>query len=86
MDLNGSPRLKNGCHLIRIRRETNGRRPSNGLYEYTVMPLGLVNAPATFQSVINRTFRDMLDQGMLGLHGRHHHARLDTMGARQNRP
>ena len=28
------------------------------------MPFGLVNAPATFQGMINNIFRDMLDQGM----------------------
>lgn len=29
------------------------------------MPFGLVNAPATFQAMINHVFRDMLDQGTL---------------------
>lgn len=29
------------------------------------MPFGLVNAPATFQAMINHIFRDMLDQGTL---------------------
>ena len=28
------------------------------------MPFGLVNAPATFQGIINNIFRDTLDQGM----------------------
>lgn len=35
------------------------------LYVYTVMPFGLVNAPATFQATINHIFRDMLDRGVL---------------------
>ena len=29
------------------------------------MPFGFVNAPATFQSMINNRFRDMLDKGMV---------------------
>ena len=29
------------------------------------MPFGLVNAPATFQSMINHIFRDMLNKGMI---------------------
>ena len=33
-----------------------------GLYEYVVMPLGLCNAPGTFQTLINETLRDLLDR------------------------
>lgn len=33
-----------------------------GSFEYQVMPFGLCNAPATFQSLINTTFHDMVDQ------------------------
>ena len=36
-----------------------------GLYEYTVMPFELCNAPATFQSMINDIFRDVLDEGVI---------------------
>ena len=36
-----------------------------GLFEYTVMPFGLMNAPATFQKMINSIFNVLLDQGML---------------------
>ena len=32
-----------------------------GLYEYVVMPFGLCNAPGTFQSYINETLREYLD-------------------------
>jgi hypothetical protein len=32
-----------------------------GLYEYRVMPFGLCNAPGTFQTFINETLRDYLD-------------------------
>ena len=31
-------------------------------YEYTVMPFGLKNAPATFQQLINNTVREYLDK------------------------
>lgn len=60
--------LKNGYHLIRIRKGDEwktafGRR--HGLFEYTVMPFGLMNAPATFQAMVNHIFRDMLDEGTL---------------------
>src|SRR5690606_35217683 len=36
-----------------------------GHFEYTVMPFGLANAPATFQNMINSILRDLLDQGVI---------------------
>jgi hypothetical protein len=32
-----------------------------GLFEYQVLPFGLTNGPATFQSYINNALRDLLD-------------------------
>ena len=36
-------------------------RTRNGLYEFLVMPMGLTNAPATCQRMINDVLRDLLD-------------------------
>ena len=33
-----------------------------GLYKYNVMPLGLTNAPETFQRLINSVFCNFLDK------------------------
>lgn len=36
-----------------------------GFYEFTVMPFGLVNAPATFQRLMDNIFKDLRDKGVL---------------------
>jgi hypothetical protein len=36
-----------------------------GLFEYTVMPFGLCNAPGTFQHYMNDTFREFLDKFLI---------------------
>jgi len=34
-----------------------------GLYKPTVMYFGLINSPATFQTIMNGLFQDMVNQG-----------------------
>jgi len=56
--------LKDRYHLIRMRKgdeHKTGFRTRYGLYEYKVMPVGLVNAPATFQTMMNKVLREFLD-------------------------
>jgi len=36
-------------------------RTRYGQYEYKVMPFGLVNSPATFQTMMNKILREFLD-------------------------
>ena len=60
--------LKDGYHLLRIKEGDEWKtafRTRYGHYEYTVMPFRLVNAPATFQAMINMILRDFLDHGVV---------------------
>jgi len=60
--------LKDGYYLIRMAEGEEWKtafKSRYGLYEYTVMPFGLCNAPSTFQNMINDVFRDMLDVGVI---------------------
>jgi len=55
--------LKSGFYLIRMalgNEKYMAFRTKFGLYEYSVMPLGLCNVPATFQREINRILRPLL--------------------------
>ena len=57
--------LWNAYHLIRIREGDEWKTAFNtprGHYEYRVMPLGLTNAPAVFQALINDVLRDVINR------------------------
>ena len=41
--------------------ELTAFRTRYGLFQYKVLPFGLTNGPATFQSYINDTLMDLLD-------------------------
>lgn len=56
--------LRGAYNLLRIAKGEEWKtafRTRYGLYEYRVMPFGLTNAPASFQHLMNHSFRDMLD-------------------------
>ena len=60
--------LKDRYHLIRVPK---GDEPKTAFrigyrqYEYKVMPFRLVNAPATFQAMMNKILREFLDHGVV---------------------
>jgi len=59
---------KDGFHLIRFLKGDKCKtafRTRYGHYQYRVMPFGLVNAPATFQTIMNEILREFLDQGVV---------------------
>jgi len=60
--------LKDGYHLIQMRKGDEHKTAFGtryGEYEYKVMPLGLVNAPATFQPMMNKILREFLAHGVV---------------------
>ena len=60
--------LKTGFHQIRVKEEDVEKTAFNtkyGQFEYLVMPMGLCNAPATFQSLMNSIFADYIDDFMV---------------------
>ncbi len=57
--------LRTGFFQIPLAEEDRAKtafRTRYGHYEWTVLPMGLTNAPATFQHLMNHTFRKELDR------------------------
>ena len=60
--------LKDGYHLIRNQKGDEWKtafRTRYGHYKYKVMPFDLVNAPATFQAMMNTILCEFLDYGVV---------------------
>jgi hypothetical protein len=57
--------MKTGFHQIRLRPgdiEKTAFNTKYGQLEYLLMPMGLCNAPETFQTLMNNIFYDCIDE------------------------
>ncbi len=57
--------LRNAYHLVRIRKGDEWKTAFNtptGHFEYLVMPFGLSNSPAVFQTLVNDVLRDVVNR------------------------
>ncbi|SOV09219.1 uncharacterized protein UDID_18292 [Ustilago sp. UG-2017a] len=60
--------LRGAYNLLRIAKGDKWKtafRTRYGLFQYNVMPFGLTNTPASFQHLMNYTFKDMLDRSLI---------------------
>ena len=57
-----------GYNNIRIKDEDQWKtdfKTNRGLFEPTVMFFRMCNSPATFQSMMDATFKDLIDEGII---------------------
>ncbi|SPC63566.1 related to transposon-encoded proteins with TYA, reverse transcriptase, integrase domains in various combinations [Ustilago sp. UG-2017b] len=60
--------LRSAYNLLRIAKGDKWKTAFHtryGLFQNNVMPFGLTNAPASFQHLMNDTFKDMLDRSLI---------------------
>ena len=60
--------LKLGFYFVRMAEGEEWKtafRCRYGLFEFRVIPMGLINAPVTFQAIINHILHDLLNNGVL---------------------